>query len=197
MTLTIRLHDRRRREELAVVVRLLDGELGEEVFVDAAEDVARGVFDLLTVEVPHQVFEHLGLEDAEVLGQHVRERLKLGLDRGHRVGDETRQVGSAHGGLLHDPVVAGFLRQPERTAAQVVGGLDLALRHLAGGLVFLNLPGRCLEAVGSVAQEDHAQDGHEVVAGGQLGVGAEVVGGLPEVGFELFYAFESVDTHAV
>ena len=37
------LHERGRREELAVVVRLLDGELGEEVLVDAAEDVAGGL----------------------------------------------------------------------------------------------------------------------------------------------------------
>ena len=63
------LHDRGRREELAVVVRLLDGELGEEVFVDAPEDVAGGLLDLLAVEQAHQVFEHLGLEDAVVLGQ--------------------------------------------------------------------------------------------------------------------------------
>jgi hypothetical protein len=45
-------------------MRLLDRELGKEVLVDAAEDVARGLLDLLAVEQPHQVLEHLGLEDA-------------------------------------------------------------------------------------------------------------------------------------
>ena len=91
------LHERGRREELAVVVRLLDRELGEEVLVDAAEDVAGGLLDLLAVEQAHQVFEHLGLEDAVVLRQHALERLELGLDGGHRLGDELRQVGAARG----------------------------------------------------------------------------------------------------
>ena len=86
------LHERGRREELAVVVRLLDGELGQEVFVDAAEHVAGGVLDLLAVEEAHQVFEDLGLEDAVVLGQHALERLEVGLDGRHGVGDELGQV---------------------------------------------------------------------------------------------------------
>ena len=77
MTLTMSLHDRGRREELAVVVRLLHRELGEEVFVDAAEDIAAGLLDLLAVEQAHQVFEDLRLEDAVVLGQHALERLEL------------------------------------------------------------------------------------------------------------------------
>jgi hypothetical protein len=34
------LYERRRREELAVVMRTLLGELGEEIFVDATEHVA-------------------------------------------------------------------------------------------------------------------------------------------------------------
>src|SRR6266545_5281656 len=61
------LHDRGRREELAVVVRLLDRELGEEILVDASEDVAGSLLDLLAVEEAHEVLEHLGLEDPVVL----------------------------------------------------------------------------------------------------------------------------------
>ena len=113
-----RLHERGRREELAVVVRLLDGELGEEILVDAAEDVAGGLLDLLAVEQPHQVFEHLGLEDAVVLRQHAGERLELGLDGRHGLGDEPGQIAAARGRLLHDPVVAGLLREQERAAAR-------------------------------------------------------------------------------
>ena len=64
------LHERRRSEELAVVVGLLDGELGEKVFVDAPEDVAAGLLDPLAIEHAHQVFENLGLEDAVVFRQH-------------------------------------------------------------------------------------------------------------------------------
>ena len=36
-----------------------------------------------------------------------------------------------------------------------------------------------------MAEKDDAEDGHAVFGRGQLGVGAEVVGGGPEVGFEL------------
>src|SRR6266545_7652478 len=43
-----------------------------------------------------------------------------------------------------------------------------------------------------MAQEDHAQHWHKVVAGGQLGVGTEVVRRLPEVSFEFFDVFEGV-----
>jgi len=79
----------------AVVVGLLDRELGEEVFVDAAEDVAGGLLDLLAVEEAHQVFEHPRLEDAVVLGQHAVERLELIFDRRHRVGYELGQIAAA------------------------------------------------------------------------------------------------------
>ena len=167
-----------------------------EVLVDATEDVASGLLDLLAVEQAHQIFENLGLEDAEVLGQDAQQWLELGLDGRHGVADELGQVGSARGRPVHDGVVAGRLRQPERAAAQVVGREHLALGHPAGCLFLLDLPVRSLEAVGRMAQEDHAQHRHEVIAGGELGIGAEVVRGLPEVGFELLDVFEAVVGHA-
>ena len=55
------LDNGRRRKELAVVVRLLDGKLGHEVSKDAAEDIARGLLDEFAVEHAHQVFEDLGI----------------------------------------------------------------------------------------------------------------------------------------
>jgi hypothetical protein len=45
---------------------------------------------------------------------------------------------------------------------------------------------RSFEAVGRMAQEDHAQHRHKIIAGCQLGVGTEVVRRLPEVSFEFF-----------
>ena len=48
-----------------------------------------------------------------VLGQDAEERVELGLDGGHRLGDELGQVCTADSGLLHNPVVAGLLRQIE------------------------------------------------------------------------------------
>lgn len=65
----------------------------------------------------------------------------------------------------------------------------------AGGLVGFDLLGGGLEAVGGVAEEDDAEHRHEVVAGGELGVGAEVVRGLPEVGFELVDVLEGAAVH--
>ena len=86
------LDQRGGREELAVVVRFLDGELGEEVFVDAAKDITGGPLDLRAVEEAHQVFEHFGLEDAIVLGQHAVQWFELGLYSSHGLGDQPGQV---------------------------------------------------------------------------------------------------------
>jgi hypothetical protein len=52
-------------------------------------------------------------------------------------------------------------------------------------LIFGDLRRGGIEAVGGVAQEDDAQHGHEIVAGGELRVGAKIVSGRPEVGLEL------------
>jgi hypothetical protein len=36
-----------------------------------------------------------------------------------------------------------------------------------------------------VSQKNHAQHGHAVFRRGELGVGAEIIGGIPEAGFKL------------
>lgn len=115
------LHDTGRRESFAVVMCLTDRELGENVLVDPTEHVAGTILDLLTIEDPHQVFEHLGFEDAVVLGQQARQRLKLGLDSAHSVGDQFGKSGAAGGSLLHDEVVPRRSQQVERAAGGVVG----------------------------------------------------------------------------
>ena len=51
------LHERGRGEELAVVLRALHGELHEEVFVDASEDIAAGSTERLAVENAEQIFQ--------------------------------------------------------------------------------------------------------------------------------------------
>ena len=53
-----------------------------------------------------------------------------------------------------------------------------------GDLVSLDLAGGGLEPVGGVAQEDHTQHRHAVLAGGELGIGAELVRRLPQVIFQ-------------
>jgi hypothetical protein len=69
-------------------------------------------------------------------------------------------------------------------------------RHFAGRLILLYLGLRSFKAIRRVAEKDHAQDRHEVIAGSKLGVGAEVVCCFPEVGFELFDVFEGLVGHA-
>jgi hypothetical protein len=54
---------------------------------------------------------------------------------------------------------------------------------------------RGLSGLPGVSQEDHAEHRHGVLAGGQLGVGAELVGGLPEAGFDLFNVLKGVPCH--
>ena len=102
------LHERGRREELAVVLRALHGELHQEVFVDAPEDVAAGGAERLAVEDAQQVFEQVVLELVVVLGELVQQRLEVALDGVHRLDEGRAEVGAL--GQLEQLVVARFLR---------------------------------------------------------------------------------------
>lgn len=144
---------------------LLNGKLGEEVLVNATEDVAGGLPNPLAVEEAHQVFKDLRLEDPVVLRQHSLKRFKLCFNSHHRLSNEAWQVTTAGGGLLHDPIVASILREPQRTAPEIVGGQHLSLGHLAGRLLYLDLGRSRFKAIGCVTEENYPQDRHEVVAG--------------------------------
>ncbi len=77
------LHDRGRRKELAIVVRALLGKLGEEVFVDASEDVARGGAQRLGIEHAHHSLKKTAVEPLIVPWQLPRERREGRFDRFH------------------------------------------------------------------------------------------------------------------
>ena len=79
---------RDRREELAAVVGLLVGELGEEVFVDAAEHVARDLFEFFRVEGAQELAED-GVVEFLIfsLGEHTAQVLVVFLDGLHRLDD--------------------------------------------------------------------------------------------------------------
>jgi hypothetical protein len=77
------LHDRRWREELTAVVRALFGELGQEVFVNAPENVTRRGTQALRVEHPHHFFKDAALEATVVFGQLASQRWKGGFNRLH------------------------------------------------------------------------------------------------------------------
>jgi len=63
----------------------------------------------------------------------------------------------------------------------VVGLADAAASGGLGGQGFLGLG----ELVAGVAEEDEAEDGDGVFGGLQLGVGPELVGGVPEALFQV------------
>jgi hypothetical protein len=76
--------------------------------------------------------------------------------------------------------------QHQCSPADVIGGLYPALGHPTSSLVFLNLSGGLVEPVGSVAQKNDTQDGHEISAGIELGIGAQIIGSFPEVSFKFY-----------
>ena len=86
------LDDRGRRKELAVVVRALLGELGQEVFVDAAEHVARGRAQRFGIEGPHHLFQDIVLETLVVLRQLAGERREVALHGFHGGGHGRAEI---------------------------------------------------------------------------------------------------------
>ena len=87
------LHERGRREELAVVLRALHRELHQEVLIDPAEHVARGRADLLAVEDAQKVFKDIMIEALVVVGKLALERLEVLLDGVHGLDQGRAEVG--------------------------------------------------------------------------------------------------------
>jgi len=95
-----------------------------------------------------------------------------------------------------DGIVTSLLRQEQSAAFHIVGSDDFPLRHFSRLLVLRDLAGGHFKAVRRVAQEDDAEHRHAVFRGSQLRVRAEIVSGLPEVGFEFFDALEGGVGHS-
>ena len=132
-----------RRVELAALLALGAGELGEEVLVDAAEHVlgaALGVADLDVADEVDELAEPQLVERGAgvVLGQHAFEGGVVALDAGHGVVDELADGGLLRLGLEVRP--ARFGRHPEDVERPVLvrvlgvgalGLLGLKLRRAA------------------------------------------------------------------
>ena len=161
--------------------------------MDAAEHVARGTAQFLGVEGARQVFQQAGVELVVLLGQLVQQRLEVGLDRVQGRHQGLADVGAA--GHRHQMRVVRVRRQPLRPAALEVGRHQLALGHAAGCLVSLDGGQRGVIAVAGLAQEDHTQHGHALLAAGQLGVGAQLVGGCLQAGFDLGQVIQGAAAH--
>ena len=182
-------HDAGRGVELAAVLALGAGEAGEEVFVDAAEQID-GAVGLLALagggeadggDEVDQFAEAVLVEAGAgvVLGQDAFEARVVALDGDHGVVHDLADGGLLGAGLEVGP--AGFGGHPEDVLGLVfvrVFGIRPGVVALAGeelGAVFL-------EGVGDVFEEDEAED--DVLVFRRVHVVAQLVGGEPELGLE-------------
>jgi hypothetical protein len=178
-------HQRGRREELAAFLRAALRELVEEVFVDAAEDIAGGTPQGFAVEDFDDLSQQIGLEGGVAARQCPLEDFDLVLDALHGIVDGLADLGA--------------LRQRRqcleaRLLWKVDGGLALETeadqllalrgRHL-GRNVSSDLRQIILEAVVGMAQKDQAEHRHRIFGGGEFGIGAQLIGGLPELFFQM------------
>ena len=178
-------HQRGRREELAAFLRAGHGELVQKVFVDAPEHVPGGSLDRRPVEDLDQLSQQPRLEGVVAAWQGALEDIVLRLDRVHRLVDDRTDLCVLR--QVDDAAEAGGFGQVDGGLAlktQLDDLLPLRGRHLRrDGL--LDLRQERLEAVVGVAQENQAQHGHRIVSGGELGIGAQLVGRVPKLVFEL------------
>ena len=167
--------------KLAAPLPFGHGELAEEIFVDAPEGVVveRGgnLGDFF-----QQFLEQRAGEEVVGLGQDAGELRVVLLDVAHGVVD-----GFAH--------VGGFWQREEVVEAGVGCEVEHALSVIRGGVVqaraaprrgggFIQLGALCGKADFGKAQEDEAEDRLGVLRGGEAGVGAELVGGVPKTFFQ-------------
>lgn len=90
------------------------------------------------------------------------------------------------------------LRRFGQQHAAALDEVSLGLRALgASARRFVRLDGlqRGLVTVGGVAQKDHAQHGHAIFRGREVGVGPELISGDPQAGFNLRDVVEGVGGH--
>ena len=189
------LDERRRGEELAVVVRAQLRELREEILVDAAEHVARGRAQRLGIEGPHHLFQDIVLEALVVFRELARQRREAVFHGFH---------GGGHGGAeiavlrhLQQNVIKRRLGQHQGAAAREIGLRQRAVRHPARSLVCVDRRHRLVVAVRGVPQEDQPQDGHEILVRGEVRIRPQVVRGLPEFRLELLDAGQVVRSHSL
>ena len=182
-------HDAGRGVELAAVLALGAGEAGEEILVDAAEQIDGAVGRLALAgggqadgadevdEFAEAVLVEAGA--GVVLGQDAFEARVVALDGDHRIVHDLADGGLLGAGLEVGP--AGLRGHPEDVLGLVfvrVFGIGAGVVALAGdelGAVFL-------EGVGDVFEEDEAED--DVLVLRRVHVVAELVGGEPELGLE-------------
>ncbi len=164
-------------------------ELGKEVFIDAAEDVAGDPLQLVGVEGPQQLAEDVVVEFLVfALGQDAAQALVVRLDGLHRRDDglgSIRSVGQGH--QVVEPCL-GF-EEDGTLPGEIFFGDGSPLAAAEGQLRF-NFVFYCQVAAVGVAQEDQPHHRQEVLVAGIVGVGAQSVGCAPETPLNGFDVFE-------
>ena len=166
-------------EELAAVMRLLVGELGEKVLVDAPEHVAVRAPQGRVVEGAQKLAEHVVVEFLVLgLGQGAAQGLVVLLDLLHRIDHHLRAISAVRQG---DEIVELRFRLQEDGAlpGEVLLG-ECAWPAPARRQRGLDLGLDLEEAAVGVAQEDQPHDGQEILVAGEVGVGTQVVRAGPE-----------------
>jgi hypothetical protein len=166
-----------RSVEFAAFLALGAGELGEEVFVNAAEHVLGAGFGITDLDVADQVNElaqacFVQRRAGVVLGQDARQRRVVALDSRHRVVHEPANGGLASLGFEVRP--AGFGRNPEYVDGTVFVwvfriGTFGTRRHEPGVVL--------LKSVGDVLEENQTE--YDVLVFGGIHRAAEGIGGGP------------------
>jgi len=167
------------RVELSAFLALGAGELGEEVLVDAAEDVF-GALLLVTqadgANEVNQLAEALLVERGAgvVFGQNALQRLVVALNGNHRIVNDLAYSGLFGVGLEVRP--PRLLRHPE----DVLRSILVWILRVGTFRLFGNKPGVVLlKCVGDVLQEDETEN--DVLVLGGVHIVAELVCRLPEL----------------
>ena len=96
------------REEYAVVLRDVLGELVEEVFIDAPDHVAADLVERVIVEDTQQLIQQRVREHSVVFGQYTVELLALRLDQLHGVVDHLAEAVHDMAGRIFD-ICGGYI----------------------------------------------------------------------------------------
>ena len=162
--------------KLAALFAFAGGELAEEIFVDAAENVLGAAFLVAKSDGADEIDELAEAALIEgfagvVLGENAFERGIVFFEGEHGFVEELADAGLLCGRLKLGPA-SGF-GNPE----DIFGGVLVAIFGIGVGLGFEGGVA-LLEGVGDVFEEDEAKD--DVLVVGSVHVAAELVGGLPE-----------------
>lgn len=171
----------------------LFGELGEKIFVYAPEHISGRGAQRLGIEHPQHAFEQVVLEPLVILRQLSGQRRERGLDRFH--GGSQCRAELAVFGPLEQHIIARSLGQQERAPAREIRLYERPIRHPACRFFGIKRRLGLIEAVGSMAQKDEAQNRHEIFIRCEPRIGSQIVRNLPKVRFELRDAGEVISNH--